>query len=339
GKALAFAAHVHDDLGIGPVRFLPGLRLEVVKTDFRDQLNASESSATRAQLLPGLGLYVQARPWLAVFAGVHRGFSPVAPGQDDAVKAEVSWNLEGGTRLTLRDTSAEVVGFFSDYENLSGTCTFSSGCDEQLVDRQFNAGQVHVYGLEAAARQAIRLPASLVIELSGSYTWTGSRFLSTFQSASPQFGSVREGDHLPYVPEHRGGGAFGFLSPVGAVEVAAHAQSPMRDLPGQGELEEADKIPAHVIVDLSAEFRISDHIRLYTSLHNITNTAYMVSRRPYGARPGRPFHAMFGVKLSGRAGQPGLIELIADKRAERAVRQELQASRSHENKAEPAASR
>jgi len=312
-SSLAFSAHLHEELGLGPVRLLPGVRLEVIRGRLEDRMTVEDSVATRAVLLPGFGFYAQPASWLGLLAGVHRGFSPVAPGQPEEVKPEESWNVEAGIRAAHRGGQVEVVGFFNDYRNMTGQCTLSAGCPQDLLDRQHNAGQVHVYGLEAQLSYRANLPRGFSVEPRLSYTWTGSRFQTSFNSPSPHFGSVSAGDSLAYVPEHRGAASFGLVHALGGVQVSVSAQTAMRDLPGQGELTEQDSVPAMMSVDVNAQLRISRHAQLYVTLTNITNEAHMLSRRPYGARPVRPFHAMAGLKLALGDQGVGLVETIREK--------------------------
>ena len=312
GRALALAAHVQEELRVGPMRVIPGVRLEVVRTSLDDLLAGNETEPiTRVTALPGIGLQGRPASWLALFGGVHRGFSPVSPGQDPEVMPESSWNFEFGGRFDWRGIHVEVVGFFNDYSNITGTCTFSSNCGGADVDSQHNGGAVHVYGLEAVYDHAIRLPAQMELRPGLSYTWTGSRFRTSFSGAG-YFGSVKEGDRLPYVPEHQGSARVLWVHPVGDVELSVSAQGPMRDVPGQGEVASLEKIPAHAVVDLAATLRVTRHASVYLKINNLTDARYMVSRRPLGVRPGRPFHLMVGLKLAFAPRGPGVIEKLRD---------------------------
>ena len=246
-----------------------------------------------------------------LFRSVHRGFSPVAPGQAEDVKPESSWNYEGGARVSYRGFHVEAIGFFNDYSNLSGTCTGSVGCTGAEIDTQVNAGRVHVWGAEATLGQGIRLPEQLRLDLGLTYTYTGSRFKTGFVSPSPQFGSVTVGDRLPYVPEHRGTASVGFDFVIGSFGANLTARSAMRDLPGQGTIEAGKRIPESFVLDLAVDVRISRNVALYSTVSNVTNSRVMVSRRPLGARSGRPLHVMVGVKLNGRGDRPGIVETAA----------------------------
>ena len=312
GRAFALAAHVHEELTIGPFTAVPGLRLEVIRTSMDNLLADQQSEATRAILLPGLGLHLQATSWLSFLAGVHRGFSPAAPGQAAEVKPEESWNIEAGGRIAWRGTRGEVVGFFNNYSNLTGTCTLSAGCSEDLLDQQFTAGKVFVYGIESLFEQSFELPASLQLRVGGSYTWTGSNFQSDFTSGSAMFGSVETGDKLPYVPEHQGSAHLTLLSPISSFQLGFAAQGPMRDLPGQGEIPDEVRVPEHATLELAADLQLLPHLALYATVNNLTNASYMTSRRPYGARGTRPIHAMFGIKVAAAPGRTSLAEMLKE---------------------------
>lgn len=296
--ALAFAGHVHEDLGIGPVRLIPGARVEVIRTTSEDGAAEPQDPVTRAVVLPGLGIYGQATRWLDVFAGVHRGFSPVAPGQPIEVKPEQSWSYEAGARAASGETVGELVGFFNDYQNLTGQCTFSGGCQDEQVDQQYNGGKVFVYGLEASVGHAAPIARGVSLTPSLSYTWTGSRFRTGFYSAFPQFGSVEAGDALPYVPEHQGAVRLVLEHPRGSVTVAANARSAMRDVAGQGPIDEASRIPAQVMLDLAADLRVTREVTGYLTITNLTNSRWLESWRPFGARPSAPLQLMLGVKVA-----------------------------------------
>ena len=53
------------------------------------------------------------------------------------------------------DLQGEVIGFYNDYSNLKGACTFSSGCTQKL-DQEFNGGEVDVYGFQLPFLEQIR---------------------------------------------------------------------------------------------------------------------------------------------------------------------------------------
>ncbi len=295
--AQALAAHVHEDLAIGPLRLLPGVRVEVVRTGVVADGGEPEAPVTRAVGLPGLGVLVQALPQLDVFAGVHRGFSPVAPGQPADVRPELSWNMEAGGRWTEGGHYGELVGFANLYENITGACTLSGGCEDDQLDRQFNGGRALVGGLEASVGQDVRLPGQLTLGLQASYTLTLSRFQTGFVSGFPQFGTVEVGDLLPYVPVHQGAGRVLLDHPAGSFALGLTGRGAMRDIAGQGPIDVLERIPPAWQFDLAVTGHVTRWLDAFLTVTNLTNRVNLESFRPYGARPGAPIQAMAGVTL------------------------------------------
>jgi Fe(3+) dicitrate transport protein len=301
GSAFAGAFHVVDTIGIKNILTLtPGARVEVIHTRFDDELADAQSNDTNTVFIPGIGAHVLALPWLGVLAGVHSGFSPVSPGQADEVKPERSINYEAGARVHQvvgrTNTRVEAIGFFNDYSNMTSECTFSSGCDDSMINEQFNAGRVYVYGVEALAAERIDTK-HVFLELGASYTYTGSRFRSSFMSENPLFGMVEEGDELPYVPEHLVAGNVGIGGKIWGVQLNVSYVGPMRDVAGQGDVPAPERVPDHVVLDLDAQVSITKRASLYLGIDNLLNTPYIVARRPFGARPGMPLQVMGGFKF------------------------------------------
>jgi Fe(3+) dicitrate transport protein len=150
GSALALAAYARHQVRLGPVQLTAGVRTEMVWTTWEDHADPShDSHASYSVIIPGGGVVWQATPWLGLLAGVHKGFVPVAPGEEDGANPEESVNYEAGARAGNGWWQAEVIGFFSDYSNLKGTCSFSAGCDAQHLDMEYNGGRVFIAGTEA----------------------------------------------------------------------------------------------------------------------------------------------------------------------------------------------
>ena len=294
-SATALALHATDELRIGRWLFSPGARFEWIETAFRDRRSGERMRSVDTVVLPGLGAFVDLGKGLGLLAGVHEGFSPVSPGQPDAVKPERSLNLEAGARWTRPSTRAELIGFYNDYFNLTGECTFSGGCTGDLND-QFNGGAVDVYGVEAVFGQAFPLPLGLDGRIDLSWTWTRSSFRTGFESGHPQWGDVEIGDELPYVPEHLATATWRFGRARWFASASVSHVSAMREEAGQGTLIPSESTDAHTIVDLAAHVKINGRGELYLSVDNVLDEAYIASRRPYGARPGKPREMQLGFK-------------------------------------------
>lgn len=299
GEATAVAAFVSEQATWGATSVTPGLRVEAIRTSFVDRLDGRSDQRTDVTVLPGIGAHHQLTPSLGVLLGVHRGFSPVAPGQSDSVRPEESTNYELGARLAEQGHSFELVGFFNDYQNITGQCTISGGCADAVLGEQYNGGAVWVYGLEAQWKGRRRGPGRWTWLGEASYTLTRSSFRSSFYSSFPQFGAVEEGDALPYVPVHQAtvvAGA-GWNERVSGNASFSYLGT-MRDVAGQGEIPSEEEVPSHWVVDLNFAYALTPGTRIALELRNLLNRRFIVSRRPFGARPGRPFHALLALEAA-----------------------------------------
>jgi Fe(3+) dicitrate transport protein len=296
GSALAFAAYVKHQVRLGPVQVTGGLRGELVATRWRDHADPTmDDSATYGVVIPGAGLTWQPLPSLGFIAGVHKGFVPVSPGEHDGADPEESVNYEAGVRFGRGPLDLEAIGFFSDYANLKGTCSFSSGCDTSQLDREFNGGEVHIYGVEARAGLKLRV-AGLTFPAGASYTLSASSFRTAFQSGNPEWGDVQVGDELPYLPEHQLTVNAGVRGERWELAASTRHTSAMRDVAGQGEVAAADRTEAAHVLDLAASVDFARWGKVYATVDNVLDHAAIVSRRPYGARPGVPRLFVVGYK-------------------------------------------
>jgi Fe(3+) dicitrate transport protein len=294
--ARALAVHAHEDLRLGRVHVLPGARVEIVQTALEEVGLPTEAPLTRTTPLPGAGALVELLPSLDLFGGVYRGFSPVAPGEPEEVGPELSWNHEAGIRFAEADALLELVGFYNAYTNLTGQCTQSAGCAEEDVGTQFNGGSARVVGLEAAARAVVVLPGAFTLPLDATGALTQAQFLSSFDSAFPQFGEVSRGDFLPYVAPWQGSAHATLVHPRFDLGLGLSARGPQRDQAGVGPYGPQDP-PALVLLDAAAHARLSDWLEAYATGTNLTNRADVVSWRPFGARPTAPLQVMLGLKV------------------------------------------
>jgi Fe(3+) dicitrate transport protein len=295
--ALAVAGHAMYALEVGRFRITPGLRTELIRTIYDDYATGASETGFQHAVLGGLGANVALVPWLSAFAGVHRGFSPVAPGQRAEVDPESSVNLEAGFRAfdAKRGLRAELAGFVNDYSNLLLTCAGSGGCAPEDVGRQFNAGAVLVGGLEASVAYDIALGEKVSLPVRGTYSLMKSRFLSSFTSGDPQYLDVREGDEVPYMPRQQGVFEAGLEHPRFGVRATATVVGHMREQASAGN--EGVFTDRYAIVDAMGEVHLSDRVSLTVRVENLTNARPLVAHRPFGARPYRPLMAMGGLRV------------------------------------------
>ncbi len=291
-RARAIAAYAQEDLITGPLHLVPGLRMESIWTIREDAVNTDWTH--RTIVLPGLGVLVDLSPSTAVFTGLYRGFSPVPPGEPAETRPESSWNAEAGLRWRGPKSGFSALGYVNDYVNLTGQCTFSAGCADELIDQQFNAGRVWVYGAEVETEHRVPLTPELELPVQATYTFTEGRFRSDFVSGFPQFGDVRTGDYLPYVPRHQAWAQVGLSHRRFDIAVSVRTRSPMLD--EAGAFDDAT-IPTLTVLDAAASVLVTKRLSVYATGSNLTNASPIVSLRPFGARPIAPVQIMAGIKL------------------------------------------
>lgn len=291
----ALALWVVDSMMLGPLTLTPGVRVEAIHAAYHDVKTKSHDGATYRVIIPGASAFWSIHRDFGLLAGVHKGFSPVTPEQARTAKPEESVNYEAGARYTKRSVRAELVGFYNDYSNLTDICTFSSGCENANLDKQFGAGEARIAGVEAFGEMEPRsngwaFPARI------SYTYTYTEFLKSFESADPQFGTVRKGDELPYVPTHQLSAVAGVERDAFGLNVSGTFVDAMWEHAGRGTPKPGDKTDAYFLLDASGRYRLIEHVDLYLNARNLTNERYIASRRPYGARPGAPLWVIAGVR-------------------------------------------
>jgi Fe(3+) dicitrate transport protein len=233
-----------------------------------------------------------------VLAGVHRGFVPVAPSAAEDVKPEASINYEAGARWRDEWIQADVIGFFSDYSNLKGSCTLASGCMDAQDGQEFNGGEVHVYGVEAqlAGELPLHEGKKLALPIAAAYTFTRSAFQGSFSSEFAGWGDVEAGDELPYLPAHLVSLSAAIRHPRGELGATARYRAETRDVAGQGEIAEQERAAALFTIDLSAHTKLHEYAEIYATCSNLLDEQVIISRRPYGARPNPPRMVSLGYK-------------------------------------------
>ncbi len=293
GVARAGALHLHDTFTWGRLLVSPGLRVELIDTQFKDDLSGQASRSLQAVPLVGAGAVVALPLGLNVFGGVHQGFSPVTPGQAADVQPERALHAELGVRVPAKRRRLELVGFWSEYSNITGECTGSTGCLDDRLNRQFNGGAARILGLEALASFTFELPSRIQLAPQVTYTLTSAHFLTDFTSTNPIWGNVRAGDLLPYVPTHQGAARLVFNRDDFSASVGVEANSGFLELAGTGANE--PMVPARVLLDATVSQRLGA-FQLYATGTNLTNQQQVVARRPYGARPLAPLSMQVGVR-------------------------------------------
>lgn len=289
GYTRALALWVRDEIRFGRWTIVPGLRVEAIDNSFTNRLALQKQDNDYLEALPGFGMTWEATDNLLLLLGVHRGFSPAAPSLTADLKPEESINYEFGGRWNGSAGRFEVIGFFNDYSNLTAICTVSAGCNPDELDTQTNAGEVQTLGAEVGWNQVFQLTQNIAVPAAFTYTYTESEFREAFSSTNPQFGDVEPGYELPYIPPHRWNLNVGLEGLSWGMQLSVTHTARMRDQAGIGPIAVDEGSDESTVVDLSASYDISQRWRVSARLDNALDDVYVVSRRPFGARPGKPF--------------------------------------------------
>lgn len=291
-------------ISIGKISISPGLRyeyMELNKFDYgkndvdRTASNLKENKNIVDVFLPGIGLNYNLSKKQSLFAGYHKGFAP--PGTTEETKPEESDNFELGHRFSSAALAVQTVLFYNDYKNLLGadlTAAGGTGSNEL-----FNGGAAKSYGIEFQinydflnnSATELRLPVQL------SYTYTDAEFLTSFASDFEGWGTVNEGDELPYLAHNQLSLIIGIEYRRFSFSVNGRYMDAMRTEPGQGAIAENKSTDSYFLTDLSASFLVRKYVSVFTNVLNISDEKYIVARRPAGVRPGMPRAINAGIKL------------------------------------------
>ncbi|MGH7565277.1 MAG: TonB-dependent receptor domain-containing protein [Gemmatimonadota bacterium] len=304
--ARAWSLFVQDEIAVGRWTVSPGVRYETIeftRTDYagEDPERTAPTSVRESDVsawIPGIGATWAWREDVRLFGGVHRGFGPPGPGADQETEAEQSVNWELGAKLDMDALGAALVGFYSDYENILGRATLSSG-DPLGEGEIFNGGAVEVVGLEASADlDAGRLAGlGFGVPIQLAWTWTHAEFRTGFESEFEPWGTVERGDELPYLPDHQFSASVGLEQGAWDGRVVLQASSAMRTVAGQGPIADGESTDAFGVWNAQLGYAVSPWAKIQVGVENLTDQAYVVARRPAGARPGLPRTLMAGIRL------------------------------------------
>lgn len=296
-EAEAISIHVHDDIQIGNWTLSPGLRYEDIdqqRTRYRDgelrSFRDSRSNTTQV-FLPGLGILYQLSDSLSLLGGVHKGFT--APSNSPNVDEETAVNYELGFRYNNGSLSTELIGFLSDYDNILGECTSSSGSNCVIGDA-FNGDAATVAGLELLISADLANSSNYRIPVSLSYTYINGEF-DTDIADTDFFGSVSEGDPLPYLPDNQFLASIGFEKDNWATYLTGNYVDEVCVKASCNAFEKTDK---SFTVDIAANYQFSSVLTFYGRIENLTSEEDVLGRQPYGARPNKDRTVTAGLRFN-----------------------------------------
>ncbi|MBL9152950.1 MAG: TonB-dependent receptor [Verrucomicrobiales bacterium] len=325
-KAEATSLWIEDNIGIGRLSVKPGIRYEHVqmhytdyKSDPTDSITGSGSGDTSI-VAPGVGLNYELSDAQTIFAGIYKGVSAPSPGSHlkDGVEWEESWGYELGARHRGDNGFyGELAGFFSDYENLTGTAA-GLGLNAQNAT---NAGQAEVYGVELLASYDINQGGAIAVPLFASATYTQGTLDSALDSGGGEdiLAGGRPGAYLPYIPEWKFAVGSGLQADKWGIDLLATYVSDIhgtaRNVASPIDSSREGMIDGGFTVDLSAHYQVSEKLKLIGGIHNLLDETLTTSRIPEGPRSGAPrsfyigFEMLWEPSFNGDLGDKSPIEV------------------------------
>ncbi len=296
-EAEALSVHIFDRIEYGDWTFTPGLRYEDIEQQ-RTRYNGGAARTFRdsrendtSVLLPGMGVLYQASDAVSLLAGVHKGFT--APSNSPGVEEEEAINYELGVRYRTADLSAEAIAFFSDYENLLGECTNSSGADCEPGEA-FNGDAATVQGIEILVAANLALAGGYVVPVNFTYTYIDGEF-DTDIADTDFFGDVSKGDPIPYIPENQFQLSVGLEQGQWAAYLSANY---VDEVCVRASCEAFESTDDTLTLDLSGNYQLNEQVNLFARVENLSGEEDIVGRQPYGARPNKDRTASVGVRFS-----------------------------------------
>ena len=295
-RAEAVAAFLQHGIEVGAWTLTPGLRYEDIdqnrtryetrpgRTDDPASRVASDLRSTRSNtsrvLLPGMGVLYRVNDSATLIAGVHKGFT--APSNAPDVDPEEAINYELGLRLKGGKGRVDVVAFLSDYDNLLGECTASSGADCEVGDA-FNGDAVTVRGIELMAATELLPNPGLAVPLEVAYTYIDGSF-DTDIADTDFFGDVSAGDPVPYLPEHQLHASVGVRKEAFGAHLSASYVGGACVKASCGAFERTER---SLTLDVAASYQWTEAVGLFARVENLAGAVDILGRHPYGARPNK----------------------------------------------------
>ncbi len=278
--------------------FTPVLRLESVNYDFENNLNpASDSNSSNLAVIPGISILRRLTGQMSIGTSYNRAASLAGLSSSGDEVNETANNYELLFKYLNQDIllQADATAFYTDYQNITGTCTVSGGCTSGTGEA-FNGGAANIYGFEAGMAKGFFV-GSIYTPIGLNLTYLNATFDSAFESTSPEWGQgqVQSGDPLPYIPELQYTISVGANFKNFGSELSYTYQSKVFD---QSVSENRVQIDGFSFTDLVGFYKVSDDLKINAKVSNLFDAQYAVAARPFGLRPGQPRAIQLGLKYT-----------------------------------------
>ncbi|MGR8942272.1 MAG: TonB-dependent receptor family protein, partial [Gammaproteobacteria bacterium] len=309
GLTNAYAFFLKDRIEFGKFGFTPGIRYEhLYQTYVNNRAPDTNGTSSLDLYAGGASLDYKFNDEWMMFGSVHKGFSPPSPQNSviDKLEEETSNAYELGARYKRGAFSAEMTGFYTQFENLLVVNNIGGAGTGQSE----NFGEVDSRGIELAlnfdAGEAFGWGFRNPYFLAFTYTDAIQLNDATSTDAESIFSFGQKGNRVPYIPEFALSFGSGIHFSNWGIDVTGNyvgatytsASNTSQQVNGLGQPDARfGKTDEYVVADVSAYYQVSKGIKLLGGVQNVNDEEYIVSRQPYGPRPGMPLFAYGGFEL------------------------------------------
>jgi Fe(3+) dicitrate transport protein len=309
GLTNAYAFFLKDRIEFGNWGFTPGVRYEhLYQTYVNKRAPATNGTSSLDLFAGGASLDYKFNDEWMMFGSVHKGFSPPSPQNSviDKLEEETSNAYELGARYKRGAFSAEMTGFYTQFENLLVVNNIGGAGTGQSE----NFGEVDSRGVELAVNfdageafgWGFRNPYFLA------FTYTDTEQLNDAASTDAEsiFSFGKKGNRVPYIPEYALSFGSGLHFSNWGVDVTGNyvgetftsASNTSAQVNGLGQPDARfGKTDDYVVADVSAYYQVVKGVKILGGVQNVNDEEYLVSRQPHGPRPGMPLFAYGGFEL------------------------------------------
>ena len=304
-EALATALYIEDEISMGKLTLRPGVRYEWLDLDYTNGAGA-QFAGNENLFAAGVGSTYEFDGNNSLFGGIYRGVASPSPQAYlvNGTENEESLSYELGYRYRRDSLKAEIVGFFTDFDQL-----ISTDAGFGFTNTNSNAGAAEVMGLEMLAEYdaAESLNTGFGLPVYVSATWTNAEFTGGNIAAGGGdgvFAGARPGNEIPYVPEWKLAAGIGVtgekwgvnldMSYTGKTWGTGYNGDPR---PGTQTIRDG-RIPALLLFDLSANYIVNENVKLIAGVQNLFDERELVSRIPEGPRANAPRMIFAGVEAT-----------------------------------------
>ena len=311
-EVFAAALYIEDEIKIGALTLRPGIRYEHLDVESSTGAGVN-TSGDEYLVMGGIGANYELTPSESLFGGIYRGASPANPaGYLGGTESEESLGFELGFRHRKDALRAELVAFFTDYDNLIAPQFDVVG---GLAPSR-NAGAAEAWGLESIVEydfgQASNAGYGLPVYFSATFTQAEFKNITgRLANTAGLFSGARNGSELPYVPEWKLATGVSYIAETWGVNLDASFTTStwgtgynndvridnLTGLPGNPSAVDG-KVDALFLVDLTGHYKLNENFKLVGGIQNIFDTQKIVSRAPLGPRANAPRMIFAGVEAT-----------------------------------------